>query len=83
MNVGATIRFLSIQTASALECAAKEGNFLEAECKEAVTTAAFIRLIEEWFLLIKSRMRKASITLNNRDRKYIFLHQIIDLFQNI
>lgn len=29
MNVGVAIRFFSIQTASALECAAKEGDFLE------------------------------------------------------
>lgn len=83
MNVGAAIRFFSIQTASALECAAKEDELLDAECKQAVTTAAFIRLVEEWFALINSRMRKASITLNNQDRRFIFLHQIIDLFQNI
>lgn len=41
MNVGAAARFFSIQTASSLECAAKKGELLEAECTEVITTAAY------------------------------------------
>lgn len=77
MNVGAAIRFFSLKTASALEIAVKE-NLLP---KDVLSTAAFIRLIYEWFSLVSSQTRKASITLRNCDQKYIFLHRIIDIFR--
>lgn len=79
MHVGAAIRFFSVKTASALETAVKL-NILH---KNALPTAKFILVIEKWFSLLASKTRKSSITSRNCDRHYIFLHSIIDLFQNI
>lgn len=79
MNVGAAVRFFSLQTEIALKIAIDEKELP----KEALTTAVFIGLIREWFSLVSSKIRKTSITLRNCDQKYIFLHKIIDLFENI
>lgn len=79
MNVGAAVRFFSIKTAVALETALEEGNLPR---NSAITTAWFIRRIAEWFSILTSRIRKTSITARNCDRKYIFLHFMIELFQN-
>lgn len=79
MNVGAAIRFFSLKTSSALKTAVENGILP----LEALTTAQFILTIHEWFSLMSSKVRKTSITLRNCDRKYIFLHTITNLFQNI
>lgn len=79
MNVGAAVRFFSLQTEIALKIAVGGKELPE----EALTTAAFIGLIREWFSLVSSKIRQASITLRNCDQKYIFLHKIIDLFKDI
>lgn len=78
MNVGAAVRFFTPKTYSAI-ITAIENNLLP---REALTTAHFILVVHEWFTLLSSKVRKTSITLRNCDRKYIFLHTIIDLFQN-
>lgn len=79
MNVGAAIRFFSLQTATALECAINENTLP----KDALSTAHFIRVIYEWYSILTSKIRKTSITARNCDRKYIFLHTCIELFHNI
>lgn len=73
MNVGAAVRFFSLKTAAAIEYAV-EMNVLP---KVALTKAHFIRLIESWFSLINSRLRKTSITKKNCEQKYDFLENII------
>lgn len=77
MNVSAAIHFFSIRTASALETAVKN-NVLH---KDALSTAHFIRTIHEWFSLLSSKVRKTSITKNNKETKYIFLEIIINLIE--
>lgn len=78
MNVGAAVRFFSPKTSGALKTAVQ----LQILPQEALTTAEFILLIHQWFTLVSSQVRKVSITSRNCDRKYIFLHSIIDIFQN-
>lgn len=78
MNVGAAVRFFSTKTASAIQTAVE----LQILPKEALTTAAFILIVEKWFSITASKSRKTSITSRNCDQKYIFLHTVIDLFQN-
>lgn len=77
MNVGAAVRFFSAKTASALQTAVANGILPT----KALTTSHFILIIEKWFSIISSKVRKTSITSRNCDQKYIFLHMIIDLFQ--
>lgn len=78
MNVGAAVRFFSPKTSSALKTGVEMGILPS----EALTTAYFIMIIHDWFSLLSSKVRKTSITSRNCDVKYIFLHSIIDLFQN-
>lgn len=79
MHVGAAIRFFSPKTASALKTAVE----LKILPEEALSTAEFILIIDKWFAIIASKVRKTSITARNCDKNYIFLHSVIDLFQNI
>lgn len=79
MNVGAAVRFFSPKTAGALKTAVSNGILP----KEALATAEFILTVYNWFTIVSSQMRKTSITARNCDRKYIFLHSVIDLFKNI
>lgn len=58
MHVGAAIRFFSTKTAAAIET----GVHLKLLPVEALTTAKFIHIIEEWFTMMNSRSRKTSIT---------------------
>jgi len=57
MHVGAAIRFFSLETAAAIELAVK----LDVLPSDAIITAHFIRLIQEWFSLTTSKVRKTSI----------------------
>lgn len=78
MNVGAAVRFFSPKTKSAIVTGVELGILP----KEALTTAYFIMIIHEWFALMTSKVPKTSITTRNCDSKYIFLHTVIDFFQN-
>lgn len=77
MNVGAAVRFFSLKTAAALETAVN----CEMLPKDALTTAHFIRLIDEWFSLTSSKLRKTSITNRNKEKKYDFLQKLIGLVE--
>lgn len=79
MHVGAAIRFFSEKTSSAIETAVH----LKLLPKAALTTAHFIRLIEDWFGIVNSKTRKASITKRNKRSKFEYLRKITDLFQLI
>lgn len=67
----------SIQTAAAIEMAVEEFVLPPA----ALTTAHFIRLINQWFALVNSKLKKTSITNRNCESKFTFLHKIIEIFQ--
>jgi len=54
MNVDSAIRFFSLKTAVALELAVKLGTLPQ----DALVTAHFIRIIDEWFTLTASKLRK-------------------------
>lgn len=77
MNVGSAVRFFSLKTAAAVETAVN-CNLLP---KDALTTAHFIRLIDEWFTLTSSKLRKTSITKRNKETKYDFLQKLIGLVE--
>jgi len=77
MNVGSAVRFFSLKTAAAVETAVN-CNLLP---KDALTTAHFIRLINEWFSLTSSKLRKTSITKRNKEQKYDFLQKLIGLVE--
>lgn len=79
MNVGSAIRFFSLKTAVALELAVKFGSFPQ----DALVTAHFIRIFDEWFTLTASKLRKTSITKYNKESKYDFLEKVITLFENL
>jgi hypothetical protein len=51
--------------------------------KDALTAAHFIRLINEWFLLTSSKLRKTSITQRNKEKKYDFLQKLIGIVEQI
>lgn len=78
MNVGAAIRFFSPKTAGAIKTAVE----MKILPENARTTAEFILIVDKWFSIISSKLRKTSITSRNCDKIYIFLHSVIDLFQN-
>lgn len=78
MHVGAAIRFFSLKTAAAIELGVK----LNVLPTNAIATAHFIRLIQEWFSLTTSKMRKTSITKRNKENKYDFLLKIITITEN-
>ncbi|CAI6371085.1 unnamed protein product, partial [Macrosiphum euphorbiae] len=73
------IRFFSLKTAVALELAVKLGTLPQ----DALVTAHFIKIIDEWFTLTASKLRKTSITKNNKECKYDFLEKVITLFENL
>jgi hypothetical protein len=73
INVGAAVRFFSLKTAAAVETAVN-CKFLS---KNALNIAHFIRLIDEFFLLTSSKLRKTSITQRNKEKKYDFLQKLI------
>lgn len=77
MNVGAAIRFFSLKTA--LELAAKLGTLPQ----NVLTKSHFINLISKWFTLTASKVRKPSITRNNKECKYNLLDKVITLFENL
>lgn len=79
MNVGSAVRFFSTKTAAGLEMAVK----LKMLPPEALTTAYFCRLIEQWFCLCSSKISKAGITSKNKVAKFQFLKDLVDIFQNI
>lgn len=79
MNVGSAVRFFSVKTAAALELAVK----LKSLPPEALTTAYFCRLIEQWFSICCSKISKAGITAKNKSAKFEFLFRFVKIFQNI
>ncbi len=79
MNVGAAVRFFSVTTAAAIEHAVSQKILNE----WTLATAHFIRLIDTWFKLVTSRLRKTSITRRNKNAKFELFEQMIHLFQHI
>lgn len=79
MHVGAAVRFFSLQTAAGIETAVH----LKLLPRSALSTAKFIRTVQEWFSLMSSKIRKTSLTVNNKGKKYTGLQKIIELFQHI
>lgn len=77
MNVGAAVQFFSLKTAAVLETAVN----CKMLPKDALTTAHFIKLIDEWFLLTTCKLRKTSITKRNKEKKYYFLQKFIGLVE--
>jgi len=73
MHVGAAIRFFSMQTVAAIQVAVK----LQILPENALSTAAFIKLVYQWFEMINSKTRKTSITKKNQVKKYDFLMKFI------
>lgn len=79
MNVATAVQLFSLKTAAALEKAVR----LKQVHKDALTTAWWIRVMNEWFDLMSARHRKKSITLRNKERKLEFLESVVDIFQNM
>ena len=77
--MGDAPRFFSEKTAAALETAVQ----LKLLPMEALSTARFICTIEEWFFIMNSKTRKASITKRNEEAKFACLQEAIELFQEI
>lgn len=50
--------------------------------KDALTTAHFICLINQWFSLVSSRHVKTSITACNKDKKFDMLERMITVIEN-
>ena len=78
MNVGAAVRLFSIKTAAALEKAVS----LQQLDKAALSTAWWIRLVNQWFCLMTARHRSVSITVRNKEKKFQFLTFFINVIQN-
>lgn len=78
MNVGTAVQFFSKTTAGAIEKAVH----LEKLNKECLTTAFWIRLIDDWFTIMTSRSLETSITLINRERKFEYMRDVVDIVQN-
>lgn len=79
MHVGSAIRFFSSNTAAAIE----NGIDLKILPSAALSTANFIRVIEEWFELCNSKLRKRSVTLRNKEKKFELLQKVINIFHGI
>lgn len=75
MNVGAAVQFFSLKTTAAVETAVN----CKMLPKDALTTAHFIRLINEWFSITTSKLQKTSITKRNKEKKYDFLLKLIGI----
>ena len=78
MHVGAAIRFFSLQTVAAIQVAVE----LKELPETAMTTAAFIKLIYEWFDVINSKVRKKSITKRNYTKTLEFLMKFITIIND-
>lgn len=73
MHVGAAVRFFSLQTVAAIRAAVE----LKELPEEALSTAAFIKLVYDWFEIMNSKVRKTSITKRNHVQKLEFLMKFI------
>lgn len=79
MNVARAVQFFSIKTAAAIEKAVT----LQEINKKALTTAWWIRVVQQWFELMTARVRKKAMTQRNHSTKVAFLENTINLFQNM
>lgn len=78
MNVSAATHFFSIRTGSAVEIIVKN----KVLHKDALTSAYFIRIFNEWFSLLSRKVRKTSTTKNNKETNMkIFLENVINLVE--
>lgn len=78
MHVGAAIRVFSIQTVTAIRVAVE----LKELPEEALSTAAFIKLVHDWFEMVNSKVRKTSITKRNQVQKLEFLVKFITIIND-
>ena len=81
MNVGSAVRFFSTKTAQAIRSAIKYDDF-ELD-SNAESTAHFIEVIDKWFALASSRIRKTSITKRNQGTKSEILYTMIGIFEEL
>ena len=79
MNVAAAVKFFSIQTAAALEKAVR----FKIIDTGALTTAWWIRLVQEWFEIMTARHVTKGITEKNKVRKLQLLKDFINITQNM
>ena len=79
MNVATAVQFFSVTTAAALE---KAVQFKKID-KNALTTAWWIRLVQEWFEMMTARHVKKGITEKNRHVKLQFLNDFIKITQSM
>lgn len=76
MNIAAAIRFFSIKTSSALKTTV-ELNILH---KIAFTSADFITIVNQWYTLVTSKVRKMS---TKTIKHWLLLGNIDSLFRHI
>ncbi|EZA53893.1 hypothetical protein X777_06596 [Ooceraea biroi] len=77
MNVGNAMRYISIKTAGALETVVIQ----KIIPREALTTAWFLRFLRQWFELINSRRRVASVTRTNVQNKKTFMDYFVSVVE--
>ena len=74
MNVATAVQLFSVRIAAGLETAVR---FNKASSK--ALTAWFIRLVHQWFHIMSARHRKKGITVRNKDQKFQFLNDFINI----
>lgn len=78
MHVGAAVRVFSLEIVAAIRVAVE----LKELPGEALSTAAFIKLVHDWFEMVNSKVRKTSITKRNHVQKLEFLMKFITIIND-
>lgn len=79
MNVATAVQLFSPKTVVALEKAVS----LKQLNSSALTTAWWVRLINEWFQVMTARTRKKAITLRNCTKKIEFLKEFVNIVKHL
>lgn len=79
MNVASAVHVFSIKTAGALETAVR----LRELPADALTTAWFVREVNDWFKIMSARYCKEGITIDNQAEKFEFLNNFIHTIQHM
>ena len=79
MSVAVAVQLFSTKTAAALEKSVR----LRVLNDNVLTTAWWIRFIQQWFSIMTARHIVKGITINNKNEKFEFLRDVIDIVQNM
>uniref|UniRef100_A0A0K8T3D7 Uncharacterized protein n=1 Tax=Lygus hesperus TaxID=30085 RepID=A0A0K8T3D7_LYGHE len=79
VSLASAVQFFSVKTATALECAVSSRTI----SPDALSTAYFCRLVEQWFSICDSKSLDDGITVDNKQFKFEFLERFVDIIRDV